>query len=72
MVLRQHFGPFDCPVPVWQDVFDASMERKKKMIDKDVKEKGLYDLSTPLWDKYYRKVRDRIRFPRYYKKALNW
>ena len=32
----------------------------------------LYDLSTPLWDKYYREVRRSVRFPRYYKKVLNW
>ena len=31
-----------------------------------------YDLSTPLWDRYYRQVRRTIRFPRYYKRALNW
>ena len=31
-----------------------------------------YDLTTPLWNKYYREVRKRIRFPRYYKKQLNW
>jgi hypothetical protein len=34
--------------------------------------KAIYDLSTPLWSKYYHKVRKRIRFPRYYKRALNW
>ena len=27
---------------------------------------------TPLWSKYYQEVRKRIRFPRYYKRALNW
>ena len=27
---------------------------------------------TPLWDKYYQEMRKRIRFPRYYKRALNW
>ena len=34
--------------------------------------RSVYDLSTPLVDKYYREVRKRVRFPRYYKKALNW
>lgn len=34
--------------------------------------RSIYDLSTPLVDKYYREVRKRVRFPRYYKKALNW
>ena len=31
-----------------------------------------YDLSTPLWTKYYEQVRKSIRFPRYYKRAVNW
>jgi len=35
-------------------------------------EKGSYDLTTPLWSKYYQQVRKSIRFPRYYKRALNW
>ena len=33
---------------------------------------SLYDLRTPRWDKYYRAMRKSIKFPRYYKKALNW
>ncbi len=37
-----------------------------------VEEKLTYDLSTPLWSKYYKQVRKSIRFPRYYKRALNW
>lgn len=35
-------------------------------------EPKVYDLETPIWSKYYQKVRKTIRFPRYYKKALNW
>lgn len=35
-------------------------------------EKDVYDLSTPLWHKYYEAVRKSIRFPRYYKHDLNW
>lgn len=31
-----------------------------------------YDLSTPIWTRYYEAMRKRVRFPRYYKKALNW
>jgi hypothetical protein len=31
-----------------------------------------YDLSTPLWSKYYHAVRKSIRFPRYYKHEVNW
>lgn len=34
--------------------------------------KDAYDLSTPLWAKYYKEVRKSIRFPRYYKRSLNW
>ncbi len=33
---------------------------------------GIYDLETPLWHKYYVRVRKTARFPRYYKKDLNW
>ncbi|MCB0763545.1 MAG: hypothetical protein R2815_09165 [Flavobacteriales bacterium] len=50
-------------------------KRNKKQKDRDVKEERterVYDLSTPLWSRYYHKVRSSIRFPRYYKKALNW
>jgi|GEM_PF-678640 hypothetical protein len=35
-------------------------------------EKTSYDLSTPLWSTYYQQVRRSIRFPRYYKRSLNW
>lgn len=31
-----------------------------------------YDVSTPMLDKFMRDARKRLRFPRYYKKALNW
>jgi len=27
---------------------------------------------TPLWNAYYQRVRQSIRIPRYYRKALNW
>ena len=30
------------------------------------------EVDTPLWDRYYRAMRKHIRYPRYYKKALNW
>lgn len=46
------------------------METKKERRRSIVRE--LYDLSTPLLDAYYRQMRKRVRFPRYYKKALNW
>lgn len=32
---------------------------------------AVYDLTTPLVDKYLRQMRRHIRFPRYYKKSLN-
>ena len=55
----------------------ASEDDPKTMIEKTPKRKrtiarSLYDLSTPTLDKHYRELRKRIRFPRYYKKALNW
>lgn len=31
-----------------------------------------YDLETPRWQQFYKRVRKTIRFPRYYKKDLNW
>ncbi len=31
-----------------------------------------YELATPRWSAYYHKVRRTIRFPRYYKRVLNW
>jgi hypothetical protein len=30
------------------------------------------DVETPLWHKYYVRVRKTARFPRYYKRDLNW
>lgn len=33
---------------------------------------ALYALRTPLFDRYYRAMRKRMRFPRYYKQELNW
>lgn len=35
-------------------------------------ERSVYEMRTPLWTKYYNEVRKRVRFPRYYKKAVNW
>ena len=42
--------------------------KKKRTIGQD----HTYDLSTPLWDAYHKKLRKSVRFPRYYKAALNW
>ncbi|MBL0128139.1 MAG: hypothetical protein IPP83_11930 [Flavobacteriales bacterium] len=33
---------------------------------------SVYDTATPQWNAYYRALRKRIRFPRYYKRAVNW
>ena len=33
---------------------------------------AIYDTGTPLWSRYYDRLRKSIRFPRYYKKAVNW
>lgn len=61
----QQSGPLDC----------LKIMARKKM-DHDRKptraEGDAYDLSTPLWSRYYQAMRKRIKFPRYYKKALNW
>lgn len=35
-------------------------------------EQLVYELDTPMWRKYYQQIRKTIRFPRYYKKDLNW
>lgn len=52
------------------------MGTKKKSdpaVDQEqVPEGTAYDLRTPLWSKYYAAMRKRVRFPRYYKKAVNW
>ncbi|MFZ1330802.1 MAG: hypothetical protein WAR83_01355 [Flavobacteriales bacterium] len=51
------------------------MKGKRTSEEKDQnkpKKENLYDLTTPLWHKYYKEMRKSIRFPRYYKKALNW
>jgi hypothetical protein len=33
---------------------------------------NVYVHETPRWRSYYLKVRKTIRFPRYYKRSLNW
>lgn len=47
-----------------------NMKQKKKK--EPIGQNKLYDLSTPLWDAYHKKVRKTVRFPRYYKTAANW
>ncbi|MBK6831340.1 MAG: hypothetical protein IPG92_11645 [Flavobacteriales bacterium] len=52
------------------------MARKKKQDEteegKRVEEGTVYDTRTPIWSKYYQEMRKRVKFPRYYKKSLNW
>ena len=52
------------------------MARKKKQEETEererVEENNVYDTHTPIWSKYYHEMRKRVKFPRYYKKALNW
>ncbi|MFT3885076.1 MAG: hypothetical protein QM724_06490 [Flavobacteriales bacterium] len=48
------------------------MERTERKKTGTPDNERMYDLSTPLWDRFYRAARKRIKFPRYYKKALNW
>ena len=50
---------------------EQSMETNARKRRKSVI-RSIYDLSTPMVDKYYREMRKRIRFPRYYQKALHW
>jgi hypothetical protein len=68
----------------WADTCPIDMKRKrapfnnataKARLMRDEKEERRrmpYDLSTPLWNKYYQEVRKSIRFPRYYKRSVNW
>ncbi len=51
----------------------ASKDERRMMEQPDASTKAsAYDLATPLWSRYYKAMRKRIRFPRYYKRALNW
>lgn len=54
--------------------FDHAAAKARRIPEEKgpVGERDLYDLSTPLWHKYYEEVRKTIRFPRYYKYELNW
>lgn len=47
-------------------------ERKKEVLPDAAPGTSVYDVATPLWSRYYQAMRKRIRFPRYYKRALNW
>lgn len=60
-------------------VLDCQFSMGKRT--KEIREKGtatvpveddVYTQEMPKWRRYYLKVRKNIRFPRYYKKALNW
>lgn len=66
--LRQHWRDSCCPrnATAQTTMNTKNLKRRKSVLA------SIYDLSTPLVDKYYREMRKRVRFPRYYKKALNW
>jgi hypothetical protein len=72
----QHFGDSGCLIGMKRKKveFRNKMARAVRLpVQRPVpEEKDLYDLSTPLWHKYYEAVRKGIRFPRYYKHELNW
>ncbi len=63
---RQHFADSACLVGMERKKTSSGKKETPEVIQRD------YDLETPLWSKYYQQVRKSIRFPRYYKKALNW
>lgn len=46
--------------------------KARRIPEANLAEQDIYDLTTPLWQKYYEEVRKGIRFPRYYKHELNW
>lgn len=46
--------------------------KKTERTNREQDRAGLYDLSTPTLDAFQRKQRKQVRFPRYYKRALNW
>jgi hypothetical protein len=48
------------------------MKQPEPSAPKAAPEEYVYIMATPLWQKYYRQVRKTIKFPRYYKKELNW
>jgi len=51
------------------------MARKKEFPKQEVPSESLsasvYEPNTPMWHRYYMAVRKRIKFPRYYKRALD-
>lgn len=52
---------------------NATAQVRRVREEREVKaERDIYDLATPLWQKYYEAVRKSIRFPRYYKQEVNW
>jgi hypothetical protein len=48
-------------------------ENKKKLeVPSETLSASVYEQPTPMWSRYYHAMRKRIRFPRYYKRAVNW
>lgn len=68
----QRFDSINSHIDKYQNLKQMKVKKQKGKENKDKEKKELYDLSTPLWDKYYQKVRRSVRFPRYYKESLNW
>lgn len=46
--------------------------KKTETSNRELERAGMYDLSTPTLDAFQRKQRKQVRFPRYYKRELNW
>ncbi|MBK6343128.1 MAG: hypothetical protein IPF41_11210 [Flavobacteriales bacterium] len=46
--------------------------KKKQEVPSETLSASVYDQPTPMWSRYYHAMRKRIRFPRYYKRAVNW
>ncbi len=46
-------------------------EPRKKEAARQVDADQAYDLTTPLWNRYYEAVRKRVRFPRYFKRTAS-
>jgi hypothetical protein len=69
----QHFLDSPCLIDMKRKrVRYDNATAKVRLIHEKETEKDVYDLSTPLWNKYYQEVRKTIRFPRYYKRSVNW
>ncbi|MBK9148930.1 MAG: hypothetical protein IPM12_14065 [Flavobacteriales bacterium] len=46
--------------------------KTKREVPSETLSASVYEQPTPMWNRYYQAMRKRIRFPRYYKRAVNW